>query len=127
MKCRKTPGGKGSLRQGEAGARDGGHFSPPRIEAFSELRQAIRIIGIGLVERFVQYLVRVPRFNADRRHVLARQRVIERRLRSRFEYDALGVRGIRADHLCQRFGSEGHLPRQIRLPSSRLEIAVYFQ
>jgi hypothetical protein len=87
-----------------------GNHSFKRLDAnrfvkadFSELGQAIRIIGIGLVECLVQYRLRVPRFNTDRRHPLGRQRMIEPRCQwPCFEDDAPGVRRVLADNVSHK-------------------------
>lgn len=92
-----------------------------------QLSQPVRIIGIGLVERLVQNLLRVPRLDADRRHPLGCQDVIEPcRQRACFEDDPPGTRGVLPDCLSQKLGVRRALARQTRLPSRRIEIAVSF-
>src|SRR5690606_37536013 len=86
------------------------------IEAcLCQLRQTVGIIGVGLIERLVQYLLRMARFNADRGHSGPVSNT------TRLACGAC-LRTISA----RSCGSDTHLPRQIRLPSWRMEIAVSF-
>lgn len=72
-------------------------FTRTALEAgFGQLGQAIRIIGICLIERLVQYLLRVPRFDADRGDSLRRQCVVEpRRQRPRYGVGGEGAGPLR--------------------------------
>lgn len=72
---------------------------------FGKLGQTICVIGIGLVERLVQYLLGMACFDADCRHPLGRERMVKPCCkRARLEDHTLRLWCLLADNVREKFG-----------------------